>query len=341
VEEVVWGGVPFEGIPALERSPVIPASEATYLGPDDPVFGIVLGGEARAYPLRILDWHEMANDVLGGVPFSLAYCTLCGSGIAYDARVPGREPFDFGSSGFLMRSNKLMVDRQTRTLWNQFTGRPVLGPLADQEIRLQKLASVVTRWKEWRERHPDTTVLSPNTGQRRSYEPGAAYAGYFASRTTMFPVHGARNDLPDKERVFGIERDDEAVAYPLTLLLEHGVVNDRVAGEPVVVVAQEPRIWVDGESLRSGRARYSAGAAVRAYARGAHELRAGKRAGQLLDGRGETWHVEEDALVGPGGERLPRTPGVLAYWFGWRSYHPKTRVYAADPIASSDAGARE
>jgi hypothetical protein len=341
VAEVVWGGVAFEGIPALDRAPVLSAAEASYLGPDEPVFGIFLGGEARAYPLRILDWHEMANDVVGGVPFSLAYCTLCGSGIAYDARIPGHQPFDFGSSGFLMRSNKLMVDRQTRTLWNQFTGRPVLGPLADQDIRLAKLPSVVTRWKDWRARHPETTVLSLDTGHRRPYQPGAAYAGYFASPKTMFPVRRVREDLPDKERVFGIERDGIAVAYPLSLLLERGVVNDRVAGNAVALVAQEPRIWVDGESVRSGPARYAAGAAVRAYARDTHEFHSGKHPGELADARGRLWRVDEDALVGPGGERLPRTAGVLAYWFGWRSYHPKTRVYADGPVAKNERGVRE
>lgn len=337
--EVVWGGVAFEGIPALDRAPTVAASEADYLDPEEPVFGIVLGGEARAYPLRILDWHEMANDVLGGVPFSLAYCTLCGSGIAYGARVPGHDALDFGSSGFLMRSNKLMVDRQTRTLWNQFTGRPVLGPLASEELKLEVLPSVVTRWKTWRERHPETTVLSLETGHQRPYHPGAAYAGYFASDRTMFPVRRARDELPQKERIFGIERDGVAVAYPMPALLTEGVVNDRVGDLPLVLVADEPRIFVDGNSVRSGPARYGAGAAVRAYERGSLELARSEREGTLVDTDGRHWKIEEEALIGPNGERRPRAPGVLAYWFGWASYHPKTRLYRSGSEPAPGDGA--
>jgi len=339
--EIVWGGVAYEGIPALDEPATIPAGEADWLGEGEPVFGVALAGEARAYPLRILDWHELANDTLGGVPFSLAYCTLCGSGIAYDARVPGVDasPLTFGSSGLLVRSNKLMVDRQTETLWNQLTGRPVLGPLADREIRLEVLPSVVTTWSDWRARHPDTTVLALDTGHVRPYHPGAAYAGYFASDDTMFPVRRDRRELPAKERVFGLEREGRARAWPLPVLLEERVVNDRLAGEPVVIVAEGDRIEVDGESVRTGPARYTAGATVRAYRRGEHAFRpvedegggahlaAGSTGAEIADTHGARWRVEEDALVGPDGARLPRLPGVLAYWFGWHSFHPRTELY--------------
>ena len=128
------------------------------------IYGISLNGDDRAYPLRIMDWHEMANDIVGGVPVSLAYCTLCGAGIAFDGRVPAGDSsesttYTFGSSGFLYRSNKLMYDRQSRTLWNQFTGQPVLGPLADEDISLELLPVVLTTWKDWVDQHPDTQVL--------------------------------------------------------------------------------------------------------------------------------------------------------------------------------------
>ncbi len=129
-EEIAWGGVAVDGIPALDNPTMVAAAAATYLNPDDAVFGVEINGEARAYPLRIVNWHEMVNDVVGGVPVSLAYCTLCGAGILFDGRVAGHDrPFTFGSSGLLYRSNKLMYDRQTDSLWNQFTGRPVMGPL--------------------------------------------------------------------------------------------------------------------------------------------------------------------------------------------------------------------
>ncbi len=327
VEEVVWGGVPYEGIPALDQPRSLRPEEADYLGAEEPVFGIALGGEARAYPLRILDWHEMANDEVGGVAFSLAYCTLCGAGIAYAARASNGEDYDFGSSGFLLRSNKLMVDRQTRTLWNQLTGRPVLGPLAESDLRLDRLPVVVTTWGAWRERHPETRVLSLDTGHRRPYLPGAAYAGYFASPQTMFPVWQRSRLLPAKERIYGLELDGLPKAYPLEALIRAGVVHDEIAGAELVLLAPRESIQVDGESVRSGPARYEAGAPVRAYRSAGHRFRPGPEAEALIDERGRSWRVTEAALLAPDGERAERLNGFLAYWFGWNAYHPKSLVY--------------
>ena len=328
-EEIVWGGVAFEGIPALDRPATISAATAADLSPSEPVFGVTVGDEARAYPLRILDWHEMVNDVVGGVPISLAYCTLCGSGIVYDGRAPDGAIYDFGSSGLLMRSNKLMVDRQTRSLWNQLTGRPVVGPLAEEAFRLRVLPSVVTTWEAWSRLHPETRVLSRNTGFDRPYEPGAAYGDYFASDGTMFPVAARSGELAPKARVFGIEREGLPKAFPLSALLAAGVVNDRAGDEPLVLVATGGRVDVQGRSVRSGAERaYDVGAAVRVYARGARRFRAGASERELVDASGAAWRIGEDALVGPDGVRLPRVPGTLSYWFAWSSYFPRTAVYS-------------
>jgi len=330
VEEIVWGGVAYEGIPALDRVPSVPGREATHLGPDEPVFGVRIGGAARAYPLRILDWHELANDELGGVPISLAYCTLCGSGIVYEARLPGHDRLDFGSSGLLMRSNKLMVDRQTRTLWSQLTGEPVLGALAGREIRLRPLSSVVTRWRDWLARHPETTVLSLETGYDRPYRPGEPYAGYFASPATMFPVERRRSELPEKERILGVERDGRAKAWPLATLLERRVVNDGVGDLSLVFVARGERIWVEGSTARSGPFRYEAGGEVRAYRRGERVFREGEGRDDLLDDAGRRWSIEEDALLDGAGARLERVPGIVSYWFAWQAFHPQTELYRPD-----------
>src|SRR5215813_15612850 len=189
MEEIAWGGVLVDGIPALDNPRMTTASAASYLNPDDPVFGVEINGDDRAYPLRIVNWHEMVNDVVGGVPVSLAYCTLCGSGILFDSRVVGwAEPFTFGSSGLLYRSNKLMYDRQTDSLWEQFTGRPVVGRLTGSKIELKVLPLVLSSWSEWRSRHPETRVLSLDTGFRRDYGPGVAYREYFSSPELLFPA---------------------------------------------------------------------------------------------------------------------------------------------------------
>ncbi len=333
VEEIQWGGVRVDGIPALDNPAMILPEEADYLQPEDPVFGLAINGDARAYPLRILDWHEMANDVVGGVPVSLAYCTLCGAAIAYDGRASDGNTYTFGSSGFLFRSNKLMYDRQTRTLWNQLTGEPVLGPLTvkpEALPRLELLPVVLSAWGDWLAQHPETRVLDENTGFNRQYTPGAAYGGYFASAETMFPVW-QRNDLLDtKDQIYALHLDGVPKAYPLSTLTEEMVVNDVLAGTPLTLVAARGSVTVSGESLREGRAVYSAGGEVRAYGRGDRTFAPGPQPDVLLDEAGGEWRVTEEALVGPNGERAPRINGHLAYWFGWYAFFPNTLVYGID-----------
>jgi hypothetical protein len=124
-EEVVFGGVVPRGIPALRMPRTVPASEAAYLGENDVVFGAEVGGETRAYPERILDWHEIVNDVLGGRTVTLAYCPLCGAAILYETTLGEGETWTFATSGLVYRSNKLMLDEQTGNLWSQMTGEPV------------------------------------------------------------------------------------------------------------------------------------------------------------------------------------------------------------------------
>jgi hypothetical protein len=178
-EEIDWGGVPLDGIPSLDDPAHVSAESADYLAPGEPVLGVWLNGEARAYPLRILDWHELANDRVGDVPIAITYCTLCGSGIVYDARDAEGMRRMFGTSGLLYRSNKLMFDRETRSLWSQQSGRPVLGTLAaEDDVKLAALPSVVTRWSDWRAEHPETRVLSLETGHQRPYEPGQPYGSW-------------------------------------------------------------------------------------------------------------------------------------------------------------------
>ncbi len=327
VEEIQWGGVRVDGIPALDNPTMLTAGEADYVNSNDAVFGIFLNGEARAYPLRILDWHEMANDVVGGVPVSLAYCTLCGAAVAFDGRAPDGNTYDFGSSGFLFRSNKLMYDRQTNTLWNQLTGEPVLGELADSGIQLGILPVVLTTWEEWLALHPDTLVVDIDTGFNRDYRPGAAYGDYFAYDDTMFPVWQRNDRLQPKDQIYAVRINDVPRAYPIELLAAEKVVNDELGGEAIVLVAPGEILQIEGESLRSGEVTYEAGSAVRAYARGDHTFELGTDEGTLLDETGSAWQITEEALIGPGGEELHRLGGHLAYWFGWYAFFPNTSVY--------------
>lgn len=323
VEEIQWGGVLVDGIPALKNATMIPAGQAGYLEADEPVFGISINGDHRAYPLRILDWHEMANDIVGGVPISLAYCTLCGAGIAYDGRASNGDVYTFGSSGFLFRSNKLMYDHQTRTLWNQLTGEPVLGQLVGEGIKLELLPVVVTRWESWLEQHPDTLVLDIETGYQRPYRPGAAYGDYFASPRTMFPVWQRSTLLETKDRVYAIQVDGIPKAYPVEILVEERVINDTIGDTNLVLIAARGDIPVQVGL----EAAYDAGAEVRAYNRGQETFTPGTDAGAVLDAHGRAWQVTEEALIGPDGEEAARLSGHLAYWFGWYSFFPQTLLY--------------
>lgn len=303
LEEIVWGGVIKDGIAALTNPALVTANEADYLGDNEPVFGIVINGDERAYPYRIMDWHEMFNDVIGGVPVSLAYCTLCGSGILFETEVEGyAAPFIFGSSGFLYRSNKLMYDQQTHSLWNQFTGRPVVGELTGSGVELKIRPVVTATWGEWKARHPDTRVLSLDTGYRRDYDPGRPYGEYFASPHLMFPALTDDRRLAAKDRVFGLRVAGANKAWPLALFEGGRVINDRVGVLDIVLIGD----------AHSG--------SVRAYRAGGYEFETLAGDNIRLVANGREWRVEEASLVASNGERLSRLPGHLAYWFAWSSY---------------------
>jgi Protein of unknown function (DUF3179) len=303
LEEIVWGGVQVDGIPSLDNPKLIKAEQADYLKDSDPVFGVSINGDVRAYPLRIMGWHEMFNETIGGVPVALAYCTLCGAGILFETQVEGRKkPFVFGSSGFLYRSNKLMFDRETDSLWNQFTGEPVSGPLANSGIRLKIRPVTITTWKAWRAAHPDTKVLSLDTGFKRDYGSGVVYADYFASPELMFPAFVRdESKVRRKDYVFGIRELDVARAWPLAVFEKQKIINDSFAKRPVVLIGD-------------------AGArTVRAYERGGNTFSAGKDETSLKSGNA-AWKVTEDALIGPDGGKLDRIAGHLAFWFAWDGY---------------------
>jgi hypothetical protein len=302
LEEIAWGGVIKDGIPALTNPRLISASAASYLKADDLVFGVAINGDVRAYPLRIMDWHEMFNDVIGGAPVSLAYCTLCGSGILFETSVEGRtQPFAFGSSGFLYRSNKLMYDTATHSLWNQFTGRPVVGPLTGSGIVLRTRPVVIAGWADWKTRHPDTKVLALETGYRRDYSTGAAYGRYFASPDLMFPTNVDQSRLKQKDYVFALRSSGAEKAWPLKLFEGGAVINDRAGVLDLVLIGD------------------AATRTVRAYRSEGLAFQRGPTADQVRHGE-EVWRVTEDALVAPSGRSLSRLPGHVAYWFAWSGY---------------------
>ncbi len=304
LEEITWGGVQKDGIPALTNPALVEGAKASYLSADELVFGVAINGDARAYPLRILDWHEMFNDVIGGVPVSLAYCTLCGSGILFESTVEGRkDPFVFGSSGLLYRSNKLMYDHETHSLWNQFTGRPVVGPLTGSGIALRTRPVTIATWGDWKARNPSTKVLSLDTGHLRDYRPGRPYGDYFSSPRLMFPTAVDEREHKAKDFVFALRSSGTEVAWPLDLFEAGAVINDKAGILDLVLI---------------GDARTRT---VRAYRSEGLEFVKGASVDAVTAKGGATWRVTEDALVSPSGKHLTRLPGHIAYWFAWSSYY--------------------
>lgn len=250
-EAIVAGGPPRDGIPALTDPDVVSADAASYLRPEDEVIGVAIGGQARAYPIRILNWHEIVNDRLGGRAIAVTYCPLCGSGMVFDAERSG-ERLEFGVSGLLYNSDVLMYDRRTESLWSRLRMEAVTGPRAGE--RLAWLPAERTSWQAWRRRYPMTDVLSLRTGHHRDYGRDP-YAGYEATERTMFPVSHRDVRVPAKAWVVGVVVNGAAAAYPLDRLAPGEVVEDVIGGERL-------RIERDGETASAVRVTDAAGRPV-------------------------------------------------------------------------------
>ena len=211
-EEIRHGGPPKDGIPALSRPSTLPGSEADYLDANDRVIGVSLSGHARAYPLKILNYHEIVNDVLGDVLIVVTYCPLCDSAAVFDRRTE-LGPREIGVSGLLYNSNVLMYDRASKveSLWSQVLAQGVTGPATEKSLTALPLE--LTTWSDWRSRFPDTTVLSPKTGHQRDYS-RSPYQGYFESDELIFPAEPSDNRIPTKERILGVWSGNQSLAFP-------------------------------------------------------------------------------------------------------------------------------
>jgi hypothetical protein len=316
LDEIDWGGVPVNGIPPLVYPRVVAARDASYLRDGHIVFGVAVNGEARAYPKRILAWHELAIDRVGGVELTVVYCTLCGTVIPYESTVAGRV-LRFGTSGLLYRSNKLMFDEQTASLWNSIEGRPVVGPLTNTDVALTPREVVTTTWGEWRAAHPSTTVLSLETGFKRDYGEGAAYRDYFSSDDLYFRVSQVDRRLKNKAEVLTLRVPPRAggtaqpVAIDAAFLKANPVFHFDVAGRRLVVVT-------------------SAKGANRVYDVADHSivLQSRRADNAIVDAKGGRWRVTEDFLASEDDPavQLRRVTAARAFWFGWYAQFPDTRL---------------
>jgi hypothetical protein len=308
-----WAGLTVPEDSTYDGGPLLPA--------DSPVIGVERDGRARAYPLRILDWHEVVNDGFAG-PLLVTYCPLCGSGVTAERRVAG-QPTIFGVSGRLWRNDLVLYDRRTESLWSQLLAAAIRGPRAGEQLTL--VPSSLTTWGEWRESHPDTQVLLPPPESNTVRGPDATYdyfsPKYLRTDEQLIGYPGAEGEpepgQPAERRfVVGIGADGVARAYPVDAVRAAGVVNDRVGDLPVVVTV------TPGDSLVAYDRRVDDQVLDFAAADPAH-LRAGGSRWERTSGR---------AVDGPfAGRRLARATDLPPmFWKGWRNFHPETTVYGRD-----------
>lgn len=309
LDEIRWGGVIQDGIPPLRNPKMLKASEANYLADTDIVFGIEVNGDVRAYPKRILAWHEMFTDTVGDIDVAGVYCTLCGTVILYETKLDGVK-YDIGTSGFLYRSNKLMYDQKTQSLWSTLDGKPVVGDLVGKGIQLQYRSVVTTTWGKWKELHPDTKVLSLDTGHRRNYDEGNAYKNYFATDDLMFNVPKRDKSLKNKQSILAL-KDEPRTTFKLAIdtdyLKKHPVYNDELDGESFVVLTD-----------KSG--------ANRVFFTNGIKFKSLLTDVIVKDENGGLWTVKENELVNHDGGKLKRWSSFNAFWFGWKAAYPDTKL---------------
>lgn len=252
VNEILQGGPPRDGIPSIDKPIFVSAAQAKFMQPKDRVIGITVNGESRAYPINILNWHEIVNDTIQGRPVSVTYCPLCGTGIVYEGNQGGRT-LKLGVSGLLYNSDVLLYDRQTETLWSQILSKGISGPLKGQKLTM--IESSQTRWSKWLKQHPNTKVLSTQTGYSRDYR-SSPYGNYDNNTNLYFPVSRESRRYHPKERVLGITVNGKTKAYPFKELAKLGTtqLKDTFQGQAFTINFDVPN--------RDGNIRDAAGRPV-------------------------------------------------------------------------------
>jgi Protein of unknown function (DUF3179) len=322
--DIVSGGPPPDGIPALDHPKFVRASDVTSLKAREPVLAVQIGDDARAYPIEIMTWHEIANDTVADVPVAVSYCPLCNSAIAYDRRLDQRI-LDFGTSGKLYQSALVMYDRQTESLWSHFTAQAVAGVLTGAQLRTIPVATV--SWGDWRRAHPHGLVLSRDTGYDRPYGQNP-YLGYDDVNTPPFLFSGEVDGrFAAKERVVGVRSGGDAIAILNRDLKRHPVIETSVGGRSVIVWRKPGTASaLDDSDLPNGRDVGATGA-FEPVIDGQHLTFERTKGGFRDHETGSGWDVLGRAITGPlAGRTLTPVEHVDTFWFAWATFLPNTRV---------------
>jgi hypothetical protein len=325
VDELRSGGPPPDGIPPIDDPQFESVAAADeWLTDRDPVLLVEHGNAVRAYPLAILTFHEVVNDVVAGDPLLVTYCPLCNSALAFERTLDG-EVVEFGTSGRLWRSNLVMYDRATRSLWLQFTGEAIVGARVGDQ--LERLPLQMAAWGDVAQRWPDAEVLSRDTGHDRPYGENP-YVGYDEGGSPMLFGDDTGGPLEQMQRVVATGGDADPVAYPLEVLRQQRVIHDEVDGQRAVVLwAPGTASALDSRDLAAGDDVGTSGVfRPRVDGRALTFEPAGEK--RVTDQEtGSTWTVLGEAVDGPlQGARLTRMTHDDTFWFVQHAFRPDTRV---------------
>jgi hypothetical protein len=341
LSELRAGGPPKDGIPSIDNPSFVSVGSArAWVEPQEPVIALEHGGEAKAYPLKILTHHEIVNDRIGGTPVAVTFCPLCYSALVFERVLQG-EPVEFGVSGMLRKSDMVMYDRRTETLWQQFTGKAIVGDLTGTV--LTQIPAQIVAFRQFAEAYPGGEVLSKNTGHGRNYDRNP-YAGYDDVDSRPFAYAGEVDDrLPPKEKVVTVSLDGTHVAYPHSVTREKTVVNDAVDGRPIAVVHLPGAVSaLDARQVAASKEVGSTGVFDRRVDGRTLTFRPKPSEDTSPEGKssegastrfvdeetGSTWTLTGRAVAGPlKGTQLTRLPHTDSFAFAWFAFRPNTRVY--------------
>lgn len=307
LDKIVSGGPPRDGIPSIDSPKFLSAQEAK-LQSGDLVLGLDINGDVRAYPLKILVWHEIVNDVVGGEPVAVTYCPLCFTNQVFKRTIEGAV-VEFGTSGKLYNSNLVMYDRSTESYWSQAMSQAIVGKHAG--FVLERVPFDVAYWEDWKAIYPETKVLSQDTGFGRPY--GAdPYGNYYTSPSIYFPVSNYDDRLGVKEIVVGLEHNGIYRAYPLSKIEGEHAINDDLAGRPVLLASHYPFMARAFDRTLEGQV-----------------LHFDFKDGVMTDREtGSVWNFDGVATEGElAGKWLERLPFDQGFWFEWVAFHPETELY--------------
>jgi hypothetical protein len=340
LEEIYAGGPRRDGIPPVDRPrPVSQREGDRFLGPRDPVIAVTARGRARAYPIRILVWHEIVNDRLGGRPIAVTYCPLCNSSLVFDRRVGGRVR-SFGTTGNLRRSNMVMWDRRTQSWWQQLTAEAIVGKLTGE--RLRPLPAQTLSWRRFKRRYSRGDVLSRATGAERDYERNP-YLGYDAPSSPPHLFRGRLDTrLPPKERVVALLDARPPVVVPFSRLARDPAVEVEAGGRPTVVLHERGvASAIDGDAVGTSKDVGAAAAFDRRLGR--RELSFARRGDGFVDRQtGSRWDVTGRAVAGRlRGSRLRPVRHDEQFWFALAAFLPQARIAAGWPGDPARARRRE